>query len=75
MRESGLLNITMKTAELLRKNQELQREIENLQKETKNFVVSVLSNPENSPVLEDIKSHSQLYEVIIFFIFKFLSVF
>ena len=53
----------MKTAELLRKNQEIQKEIENLQKETKNFVMSVLSNPENSAIMEDLKSHSQLYEV------------
>lgn len=53
----------MKTAELLRKNQELQREIEKLQRETKNFVLSVLSNPENSHILDNIRSGAQLYEV------------
>lgn len=63
LRQSGLLDITMKTAELLRKNQELQREIEKLQRETKNFVLSVLSNPENSHILDNIRSGAQLYEV------------
>ncbi|XP_076051983.1 uncharacterized protein LOC143031698 [Oratosquilla oratoria] len=65
LRESGLLGITMKTAELLRKNQELQREIEQLQAETRKFVVSVLSNPENRPLLDAIHSRAQLFEVIV----------
>lgn len=53
----------MKTAELLRKNHDLQREIEDLQRQTKNFVLSVLSNPENRHILENIRSGAQLYEV------------
>ncbi|XP_042211537.1 CLOCK-interacting pacemaker-like [Homarus americanus] len=65
LRQSGLLNITMKTAELLRKNQVLQREIENLQRETRTFVLSVLSNPENRHILDNIRSGAQLYEVVV----------
>ncbi|MPC37669.1 transcription factor GTE2-like isoform X2 [Portunus trituberculatus] len=65
LRQSGLLDITMKTADLLRKNQQLQREIEDLQKQTKKFVLSVLSNPENSHILENIRSGAQLYEVVV----------
>ncbi|XP_068224332.1 uncharacterized protein Cipc [Palaemon carinicauda] len=65
LRHSGLLDITMKTAELLRKNQDLQKEIENLQKETRSFVLSVLTNPENRPVLDNIRSQAQLYEVVV----------
>ncbi|XP_045611018.1 uncharacterized protein Cipc isoform X2 [Procambarus clarkii] len=65
LRQSGLLDITMKTAELLRKNQKLQREIENLQKETRSFVLSVLSNPENRHILDNIHSGVQLYEVVV----------
>lgn len=63
LRQSGLLDVTMKTAELLRKNHDLQREIEDLQRQTKNFVLSVLSNPENRHILENIRSGAQLYEV------------
>ncbi|XP_066989556.1 uncharacterized protein Cipc isoform X2 [Macrobrachium rosenbergii] len=65
LRHSGLLDITMKTAQLLRKNQELQKEIENLQKETRSFVLSVLTNPENRPILDSIRSQAQLYEVVV----------
>uniref|UniRef100_A0A0P4WQG9 Uncharacterized protein n=1 Tax=Scylla olivacea TaxID=85551 RepID=A0A0P4WQG9_SCYOL len=65
LRQSGLLDITMKTADLLRKNQQLQREIEDLQRQTKKFVLSVLSNPENSHILENIRSGAQLYEVVV----------
>ena len=53
----------MKTADLLKKNQDLQREIEDLQRQTKKFVMSVLSNPENSHILENVRSGAQLYEV------------
>lgn len=65
LRQSGLLGVTMKTAELLRKNHDLQREIEDLQRQTKNFVLSVLSNPENRHILENIRSGAQLYEVVV----------
>lgn len=65
LRQTGLLDITMKTAELLRKNQELQQEIENLQRKTRSFVLSVLSNPENRHILDNIRSGAQLYEVVV----------
>lgn len=65
LRQSGLLDITLKTAELLRKNQALQQEIETLQKETRSFVLSVLSNPENRHILNNIDSGAQLYEVVV----------
>lgn len=65
LRQSGLLDITMKTADLLRKNQELQRSIEALQNETRNFVTSVLSNKENRPLLQTITSRAQLYELVV----------
>lgn len=58
--------MTIKTAELIRKNQKLQKDIENLQKETNKFVASVLSNPENRQILENIHSQSQLYDVSYF---------
>lgn len=65
LRQSGLLDITMKTADLLRKNQELQRSIEALQQETRDFVTSVLSNKENRPLLTSITSRAQLYELVV----------
>lgn len=65
LRQSGLLDITMKTADLLRKNQELQKSIEALQNETRNFVTSVLSNKENRPLLQSITSRAQLYELVV----------
>merc|ERR1712020_419417 len=45
--ESGLLDVTLQTADLLRKNQELQKDIDKLKEETQAFVESVLRNPEN----------------------------
>merc|ERR1719356_2233136 len=45
--KSGLLEITMKTADLIRSNQQAQRELEQLKVEVDEFTKSVLSNPEN----------------------------
>jgi len=44
---SGLLDITMKTAELLRSNQQARQELVQLKQEIDEFTRSVLSNPEN----------------------------
>jgi len=45
--KSGLLDITMKTADLLRSNQQAQRELSQLKLEIEQFTKSVLANPEN----------------------------
>lgn len=47
-RREGLLDITLRTMALLRRNQQLQYRLSALQAETRAFVQSVLSNPENS---------------------------
>jgi len=44
---SGLLDITMKTAELLRSNQQARQDLINLKIEINQFMESVLANPEN----------------------------
>ena len=45
---SGLMDVTMRTADLLRKNQQLGRDLAALKRETQTFVNSVLANPENA---------------------------
>ena len=45
--KSGLLDITMKTAELIRSNQQAKNELMKLKVEIDEFVQKVLSNPEN----------------------------
>lgn len=45
---SGLMDVTMKTAELLKKNRALQKEIEQFKKESALFLEKVLNNPENA---------------------------
>jgi len=45
--KSGLLDITMKTADLIRSNQQAQNELIQLKTEIEQFTKSVLSNPEN----------------------------
>ena len=45
--KSGLLDITMKTAELIRSNQQAKNELIKLKVEIDEFVQKVLSNPEN----------------------------
>lgn len=47
LQQSGLMKITIKTAELLRKSRTLQQELSKLRRETSLFVQAVLSNPEN----------------------------
>ena len=45
--KSGLLDITMKTAELIRSNQQAKNDLMKLKVEIDEFVQKVLSNPEN----------------------------
>jgi hypothetical protein len=45
--KSGLLDITMKTADLIRSNQQAQNELIQLKAEIEQFTKSVLANPEN----------------------------
>lgn len=47
LKMSGLMDITMKTADLLKKNKQLQTEMDSLKKDSSNFLQSVLENPEN----------------------------
>ena len=48
--KSGLLDITMKTAELIRSNQQAKNELIKLKVEIDEFVQKVLSNPENQVI-------------------------
>ena len=48
--KSGLLDITMKTAELIRSNQQAKNELMKLKVEIDEFVQKVLSNPENQVI-------------------------
>lgn len=57
-RSGGLLDITMRTVELIKRNQLLQLRLSMLQEETKAFVKSVMSNPENQRVDEETKNLS-----------------
>ena len=46
--KSGLLSITNKTAELLKKNKQLQEELDTLKVQTESLVREVMANPSNS---------------------------
>lgn len=48
----GLLDIAVKTVKLIKRNQQLQRKLAQLQFETKEFIESVMSNPENHALRE-----------------------
>ena len=50
--KSGLLDITMKTAELMKKNKQLNKELMTLKAETAAFVKDVLANPENQRLVD-----------------------
>ncbi|GAB1601319.1 uncharacterized protein LOC115217409 [Argonauta hians] len=47
LQRSGLMNITMKTADVLKQNRILNKEIERLHQDTLKFLHSVINNPEN----------------------------
>lgn len=51
-RREGLLDITVRTVNLVRRNQQLQNRLAALQAETRAFIRSVLSNPENQAIRE-----------------------
>ncbi|XP_061192160.1 uncharacterized protein LOC133200352 isoform X2 [Saccostrea echinata] len=48
LQSSGLLDVTMKTAELIKRNRQLQKDIRDFKQETVEFLKTVLQNPENS---------------------------
>lgn len=52
---SGLMDITVKTAELIQKNSKLQKDINQLKREAAQFCESVLQNPENRVLREKLK--------------------
>lgn len=51
-KREGLLDITVRTVNLVRRNQQLQHRLAALQAETRAFVRSVLNNPENQAIRE-----------------------
>ncbi|KAL3875080.1 hypothetical protein ACJMK2_038017 [Sinanodonta woodiana] len=60
LQQSGLMDITIKTAELLRKNAALQKELQKLKQETSLFLYSVLNNPENEALRNFLKSNKAI---------------
>ncbi|OWF53388.1 uncharacterized protein LOC110446453 isoform X2 [Mizuhopecten yessoensis] len=52
---SGLMDITVKTAELIQRNRKLQKDIEQLKSQAAQFYQSVLQNPENREIGEKLK--------------------
>lgn len=50
----GLFDIALKTVKLIRRNQELQMRLAQLQEETKAFIESVMANPENESLRNQI---------------------
>ena len=63
--KSGLLDITMKTAELIRSNQQAKNELMQLKAEIDQFVQNVLANPENQVQSRPIKSLKEIHLFII----------
>lgn len=57
LKMSGLMDITMKTADLLKKNKQLQTEMDNLKKDSSSFLQSVLENPENHHIRDTFFPH------------------
>lgn len=51
----GLLDIAVKTVKLLQKNRLLQARLEQLQTETREFIKSVMANPENAELRKRIQ--------------------
>lgn len=56
----GLIEIAMKTVKLLQRNRTLQTRLEQLQAETRQFVDSVMSNPENAALRKDVDGSGQI---------------
>ncbi len=50
LKESGLYDVAVRTAALIRQNQQSRKELEELKEETKLFLRDVLNNPENRQI-------------------------
>ncbi|KAI9563338.1 putative uncharacterized serine-rich protein [Daphnia sinensis] len=50
LKESGLYDVAVRTAALIRENQQSHKDLENLKEETKLFLKDVLNNPENKKI-------------------------
>lgn len=50
LKESGLYDVAVRTAALIRQNQQSRKELEELREETKLFLRDVLNNPENAKI-------------------------
>lgn len=58
LKESGLYDVAVRTAALIRQNQQSQKELEELKEETKLFMEDVMNNPENLKIKQILnKSH------------------
>jgi len=60
LKRSGLMDVTMKTAELLQRNRSLQKQIHDLNKESLSFMTDVLQNPENEGIRDKIMQSQPL---------------
>ncbi|KZS12354.1 Uncharacterized protein APZ42_022479 [Daphnia magna] len=50
LKESGLYDVAVRTAALIRENQQSHKDLEDLKEETKLFLRDVLNNPENKKI-------------------------
>ena len=50
LKESGLYDVAVRTAALIRQNQQSRKDLEELKEETKHFLRDVLNNPENRQI-------------------------
>ncbi len=56
LKESGLYDVAVRTAALIRQNQQSRKELEELREETKRFLKDVLNNPENNKINQILSS-------------------
>lgn len=54
----GLLEIAVRTVQLIQRNQQLQAKLSQLQAETRAFITSVMANPENRELRESIEKNA-----------------
>ena len=52
LKESGVYDVAVRTAALIRQNQQSRKELEELREETKIFLKDVLNNPENKKICQ-----------------------
>ncbi len=62
LERSGLMGITMKTADLLKSNETLERDIDKLKRETEQLLQAVLKNPGNEHLKERVFMGTKQYE-------------